>query len=230
MSRLHEERGEFDLAEVKYRSILKRHPSYPGCFLRLAACDEARGRLSEAIGWAQKELSLHPKQPEAWCALGNMYLCTGEYKRADSCFRSLLNIAGDERIKGEKVPCRRDPYAAGQLAWIQIKLAQAATPAPAPLTEVCASASGAERIDKATEMLRKILTTEPNHLYAANGLGLVCLAKGRLSEARSIFTQVAAPKCSNFFPGESQPRTAPPRQPPPVAPLPTLGARGERDV
>ena len=47
-------------------------------------------------------------------------------------------------------------------------------------------------VDKATEMLRKVLAAEPNNLYAANGLGVVCVAKGRLNDARSIFTQVAA--------------------------------------
>ena len=39
-------------------------------------------------------------------------------------------------------------------------------------------------------MLRKVLIDQPSNLYAANGLGVVCVAKGRLHEARQIFTQV----------------------------------------
>ena len=35
-----------------------------------------------------------------------------------------------------------------------------------------------------------MLAHEPNNLYAANGLGVCCVAKGRLHEARQIFTQV----------------------------------------
>jgi tetratricopeptide (TPR) repeat protein len=45
-------------------------------------------------------------------------------------------------------------------------------------------------VDKATEFFRKALELQPNNVYAANGIGVVCVAKGRLHEAMQIFTQV----------------------------------------
>ena len=198
LGRLYEDRGMLDKACEKYKAILERHPSYPDCFLRLAACEEARGKQADAIGWAQKELTMHPKRPDAWCALGNLYLHSDDYKRADQTFRNVLTQAEEDGPKGEKVVCKRDSYALCQLAWLQIKLASAATPASAPMTACCTtSSSGHEKVDKAAEMFRKVLTDEPNNLYAANGLGVVCVAKGRLNEAKQIFTQVreASPSC-----------------------------------
>ena len=47
-----------------------------------------------------------------------------------------------------------------------------------------------ERLDKATEIFRTVLEKEPANLYAANGIGVVCVDKGRLDEARQIFSQV----------------------------------------
>ena len=38
LAKLHEDRGELDLAVDKYKAILLHHPTYPDCFLRLAAC------------------------------------------------------------------------------------------------------------------------------------------------------------------------------------------------
>ena len=39
-------------------------------------------------------------------------------------------------------------------------------------------------MDKATEMFRAVLHHEPNNLFAANGIGVVCVLKGRLQEGR----------------------------------------------
>ena len=78
---------QVEKAIQKYKAILAHHPSYPGCFLRLASCAEAAGEEEEATGWAQKELHLHPKRPEAFCALGNMCLGMDDLKHADQNYK-----------------------------------------------------------------------------------------------------------------------------------------------
>ena len=130
--------------------------------------------------------------------LGNIYLGMGDLKRADAQFKNVLERAEDDGPPGSKpVACKRDSYATGQLAWIQIQLAQAGASPAASILKACASASGVERLDKATEMLKKVLQAEPNNVFAANAIGVICVARGRLNEARQIFTQVreASPSC-----------------------------------
>jgi len=197
LGRLYEELGDDTRAIAKYKAILTRHPNYPGCFSRLAACEERDGRREDAMGWAQKELTIHPKQPEAWCALGNLQLAAGDLRRAEESFNSVLKSAEEEIPRGydkyERRDCKKDAYASGQLAWIQLQHAANAANASdpgAPLIAACSTAAGTERIDKAVVALKSILSAEPHNLYAANGLGVACVAKGRLHEARSIFTQV----------------------------------------
>ena len=182
LGRLYEDRQEIDKAVDKYKAILQRYPNYPGAFLRLAACEEAAGRPHAAIGWANKALMLHPRSADAYCVLGNLFLATGDLKKAEGTFRQVLALEG----------CENDSYATNQLAWIQIKLAtQSGVPSESsPLSAACASKKGEERVDNAVEMLRQVLETEPNNLYAANGIGIVFIAKGRLHEAKQVFTQV----------------------------------------
>lgn len=197
LGRLYEELGDDARAIAKYKGILERHPNYPGCFSRLAACEERHGCREDAMGWAQKELTIHPKRPEAWCALGNLQLAAGDLRRAEESFNSVLKSAEEEIPRGydkyERRDCKKDAYASGQLAWIQLQhaanVANASDPG-APLTAACSTTAGSERIDKAVVSLKSILVAEPHNVYAANGLGVACVAKGRLHEARSIFTQV----------------------------------------
>ena len=127
-----------------------------------------------------------PRRPDAWCVLGNLYMAAGDFKHADGAFKSLL--ASAEECEGHT--CKLDGYANASLAWIQIQLAQSTVAPSAPLIAACGTRSGEESVDRAGEMLRKVLIDQPSNLYAANGLGVVCVAKGRLHEARQIFTQV----------------------------------------
>ena len=183
LGRLYEDQGEVERAINKYKAILERYPNYLEAFLRLTACEEAAGRPAEAIGWAQKVLMIHPRSADAYCQLGNLYLAVNDLRKAEGTFTEVLKLDG----------CEADTYATNQLACIQLKLAAAADKAATPstaLSAACAAPPSMAKVDKATELYRKVLETEPNNLYGANGLGVVCVAKGRLHEAMQIFTQV----------------------------------------
>ena len=125
-----QQRGDHDKAIAQYKKILAARPAYPDIFLRLAECEASAGRRAEAIGWAQKELAVHPKRPDAWCALGNLYLAAGDLKHATSAFKSL--IALEEMVNGERLAFKRDAYANVTLAWIQIQLAHSVSGWPRP--------------------------------------------------------------------------------------------------
>ena len=60
----------------------------------------------------------------------------------------------------------------------------------APIGASTKPKEAAPKLDKAAEMFKTVLSYEPNNVYAANGLGTVCVEKGRLQEAREIFTVV----------------------------------------
>jgi len=181
LGRLYEDQGELQKASDKYLAILRHHPNYLEAFLRLTAVEDAAGRPLEAIGWAEKACMVHPRSADAYCQLGNLYLQVHELKKAEGTFGQVL----------KKAPgCEHDTYATCQLGWIQLLLAASGAAASATLTQACSTREGGLLVDKATEFFRKALELQPNNVYAANGIGVVCVAKGRLHEAMQIFTQV----------------------------------------
>ena len=192
LGRLYEERGELERATEQYKKILRAYPNYPEAFLRLAACEEVAGRPHEAIGWTQKALMLHARSADAFCTLGNLYLSVGELKKAEAQFKSVKELRAEAQSKSSKEAesTSHDSYATIQLAWISLESARSSSTASDPLTATCLKPPTSDKVDKAVEILKEVLQSEPNNLYAANGIGVACVAKGRLHEARQIFTQV----------------------------------------
>ena len=94
--------------------------------MRLAACEEAAGQLTSAIGWAQKALMLHPRDADAYCVVGNLFLAAGELKKAEQHFKTVHSL--------EK--CEADSYASLQLGWIQLLTARGANAPHEPLLQV----------------------------------------------------------------------------------------------
>ena len=44
-------------ATEAYKALLREHPTYLDCFLRLSACAKQEGRTAEAVGWRSLELT-----------------------------------------------------------------------------------------------------------------------------------------------------------------------------
>ena len=217
LARLSELRGERTQAAEGYKALLREHPTYLDSFLRLAACARADGHPIEAVGWLKRALEVDPTSADAWCALGELQVSRREWVAADAAFRHVLTKCVD--AKGET--CKRDAYAQVSLANIQyIQYIQAGGGGGGG-----GSREGQQaRLDKATEMYRSVLQHEPNNVYAANGLGTVCVEKGRLQEAREIFTVVreAAAGCDHALLNLAQARrpTTRPPSPPSFSALP----------
>ncbi|EOD29899.1 hypothetical protein EMIHUDRAFT_72710, partial [Emiliania huxleyi CCMP1516] len=171
-ARLWEQQGRLEQATAKYVELLQEHPNYVDCFLRLGACEQAVGRPSGALAWLKKGLEVDPVNADLWCALGRVHMEQRDWMRADACFKAVL-----EKCEG----CRKDSYAMLSLANIQLELSA---------REKHSSRQENALLDKATELYRAVLLQEPNNVFAANGLGVVCAKKGRFAEARSIFTSV----------------------------------------
>ncbi|KAL1512117.1 hypothetical protein AB1Y20_005386 [Prymnesium parvum] len=178
---LHEQKGELSIAESRYKGILERHPNYVDCFLRLSSCAAVRGSISEATSWLRRGIDIDGTNADLWTALGNLFMREREYHQAHTCFDRVMS--GDSQDKDKK----RDVYAITQLATQQLKLS-----ANEKVPE-----KKERNLDKAAEMYRSVLVHEPNNLFAANGIGVVCVMKGRFHEAREIFTQVREAGCDS---------------------------------
>eukprot|EP00965_Chrysotila_dentata_P063845 2115776-Pleurochrysis_carterae.AAC.1 len=166
------------------------------------------------MSWVKRALEVDSTNADAWCALGSLRYARREWPAADACFKRVLSRCEPRDA------CKRDAYALLSLGNISVELAVEAQRKAADskdgLDAKHANAKHANtdagaavspysgllkdciaKLDKATELYRAVLSHEPNNAYAANGLGIVCVLKGRLAEGRDIFSVVkeAAPEC-----------------------------------
>lgn len=58
LARLHEALHEYNKAEVIYKNILREHPNYVDCYLRLGCMARDLGQIYEASDWFKEALQV----------------------------------------------------------------------------------------------------------------------------------------------------------------------------
>lgn len=167
MARLLEDQGKLGEAQALHLSILRSHVAYTDCYLRLAAIARAEKRLDDAMQHLADALAVHEDLPDALAMMGNLHIERHEFHAAQLKFTRVL----------EKVD-RNDAYALLSLGNIYY----------------LARAEKKERKERnlkhAGESYWKVLHADPSNVFAANGLGVLMAAEGRLGAAGEIFTRV----------------------------------------
>lgn len=72
LARLNESLCQFDRAEKLYKDILKEHPNYVDCYLRLGCMARDKGQIYEASDWFKEALRINNEHPDAWSLLGKL--------------------------------------------------------------------------------------------------------------------------------------------------------------
>ncbi len=167
LARLYEDMHRWDAARSLYEAILAKHVTYTDCYLRLASIARTANNVDEAMRQLNLALTVHEDLPDALAMMGNIHIERNEFHAAQLKFTRIL----------EKVD-RNDPYALLSLGNIYYM----------------ARADKKDRKERnmkhAAESYWKVLKTDHSNLYAANGLGVVFAAEGRLGAAGEIFTRV----------------------------------------
>lgn len=171
LARLNEALCLFDKSEKLYKDILKEHPDYVDCYLRLGCMARDKGQIYEASGWFKEAMKINTEHPDAWSLLGNLHLAKNEWGPGQKKF---------ERILKNPVTSQ-DSYSLIALGnvWLQT-LYQ-------PTKEKDREKRHQER---ALAMYKQVLKIDPRNIWAANGIGAVLAHKGAVNEARDIFAQV----------------------------------------
>jgi RNA polymerase-associated protein CTR9 len=60
LGRLHEANHEYNKAETIYKNILREHPNYVDCYLRLGCMARDLGQIYEASDWFKEALQVWP--------------------------------------------------------------------------------------------------------------------------------------------------------------------------
>lgn len=171
LARLHEQLHNTGTANLLYRLILFKYPSYIDAYLRLAAMAKARNNLQLSIELVNEALKVNDKCPNALSMLGDLELKNDDWVKAKETFRSASDATDG-----------KDSYAILSLGnWNYF--AAIRNEKRNPKLEVT-------HLEKAKELYTRVLVQHTDNLYAANGAGVVLAEKGQFDVSKDIFTQV----------------------------------------
>lgn len=171
LARLNEALCLFNKAEKLYKDILKEHPDYVDCYLRLGCMARDKGQIYEASEWFKEAMKINQEHPDAWSLLGNLHLAKSEWQPGQKKFERIL-----------KNPCTsQDSYSLIALGnvWLQT------LHMPTKYKD-----KEKRHQERALAMYKQVLKIDSRNIWAANGIGAVLAHKGAVNEARDIFAQV----------------------------------------
>nr|KAI8760020.1 putative RNA polymerase-associated protein CTR9 [Biomphalaria glabrata] len=171
LARLYEALHEYDKADKFYRNILRDHPNYVDCYLRLGCMARDRGQIYEASDWFKEALQINQDHPDAWSLIGNLHLVKQEWGPGQKKFERIL----------QRQATKDDAYSLIALGnvWLQT-LHQ-------PMRD---REKEKRHQDRALAMYKQVLRNDPRNIWAANGIGCVLAHKGCINESRDVFAQV----------------------------------------
>ncbi|CAL4139063.1 unnamed protein product, partial [Meganyctiphanes norvegica] len=170
-ARLYEMFCQSDKAEKLYKEILREHPNYVDCYLRLGCMARDRGHTYDASVWYKEALSMNNEHPDAWSLMGNLHLAKNEWGPGQKKFERILNNPATNQ----------DSYSSIALGNVWL------TTLHQPNRDKEKEGKHQER---ALAMYKQVLRNDPKNIWAANGIGAVLAHKGYINEARDIFAQV----------------------------------------
>ncbi|KAM4617284.1 RNA polymerase-associated protein CTR9 homolog [Discoglossus pictus] len=171
LARLYEALCEYHESEKLYKNILREHPNYVDCYLRLGAMARDKGNFYEASDWFKEALQINQDHPDAWSLIGNLHLAKQEWGPGQKKFERIL----------KQPSTQNDTYSMLALGnvWLQT------------LHQPTRDREKEKRHqDRALAIYKQVLRNDSKNLYAANGIGAVLAHKGYVREARDVFAQV----------------------------------------
>lgn len=181
-ARTYEYMNDRENAKAIYEAIVKVHPSYYECHLRLACMRIDAGEDSEAEQILRVVVQeINTECAEAWLILARIQMSRGEHKPAQSALE-----------KVNKMTQNKDPYVWVSLGQLWQKM----------YSVINLHTEGGQQVDpqqldtyrklqaKALDAYRRALKLDSSNMYAANGIGCVLADKGYVQEAQQMFNQV----------------------------------------
>ncbi|OWF42944.1 RNA polymerase-associated protein CTR9 homolog isoform X2 [Mizuhopecten yessoensis] len=171
LARLYEATHEYDEAERLYKNILREHPNYVDCYLRLGCMARNRGQIYEASDWFKEALQINQDHPDAWSLIGNLHLTKQEWGPGQKKFERIIS----------RPNTKNDAYSLIALGNVWLSSLHQ------PMRD---KDKEKRHQDRALAMYKQVLRNDDHNIWAANGIGCVLAHKGCINESRDVFAQV----------------------------------------
>ncbi|XP_017063512.1 RNA polymerase-associated protein CTR9 homolog [Drosophila eugracilis] len=171
LARLNEAMSSYDVADKLYKEILKEHPNYIDCYLRLGCMARDKGLIFVASDFFKDALNINNDNPDARSLLGNLHLAKMQFALGQKNFETILKNPATST----------DAYSL--IALGNFSLQTLHQPSRDKEKE-------RKHQEKALAIFKQVLRNDPRNIWATNGIGAVLAHKGCVIEARDIFAQV----------------------------------------
>jgi RNA polymerase-associated protein CTR9 len=168
LARLYEEMCEFDKADKLYKDILKEHPNYIDCYLRIGCMARDKGLIFVASDYFKDAQKINMNHPDTRSLLGNLHLAKMQWTLAEKNFDAVTKQ-------------RQDSYALIARGNYFLQCVHQ------PIRD---KAKDKQNLQAALKTFSDVLRIDPKNIWAANGIGAVLAHKGYFIESRDIFAQV----------------------------------------
>jgi len=166
-ARILEDQGSSMAAREIYCEILKRHPSFVECYLRLSWMERQIGNFEEAERWLLKALEVNPDEPDANVSLGDLYARRDDWDKAKKMYEKVNKKLGENNHDA------RTNISLGNMYY--------------------RSLGDHKNYDKNLKYSYKfyhaVLTKHGRNAHATNGLGMICAEMKRFDAAREMFSR-----------------------------------------
>jgi predicted O-linked N-acetylglucosamine transferase (SPINDLY family) len=178
--------GALDVAEARYREVLRTEPQQPDALHLLGVIALQHGRLGEAETMIRAALNVAPEQPTFWNNLGAVARAAGRPADAAVSFERAVALAPEYTDAWASLVMVRQALqdAAGEAA--ALERLTALTPAQAWVwgrRAILAYQAG--RLDEAATLLTRSVTLAPDDPETWSNLGAVQLRLGQVSAAEA---------------------------------------------
>eukprot|EP01104_Vermistella_antarctica_P010352 TRINITY_DN2757_c1_g2_i1.p1 TRINITY_DN2757_c1_g2~~TRINITY_DN2757_c1_g2_i1.p1 ORF type:complete len:1070 (+),score=325.80 TRINITY_DN2757_c1_g2_i1:164-3373(+) len=170
LARLFEAQCEFTKATKLYKDILKEHPNYKDCYMRLGCMARDRAQIYEASEWFGETFLVDMACPEARLLLANLHMKKGEWVMAQKKYETILKNTATKADSFTLLSLGNLYYYSSFENRDQTKAKKA--------------------LRHASDNYYAMLCKDTSNLYAANGCGIVMAENGYLENAREAFNKV----------------------------------------
>lgn len=164
---VYEHRGQHELAEGIYNSILTAFPKYIDCILRLGCILRDRGDDDSALKKYEQALEVDPNCADACILQANIHLGRRAWSLAQKQFERVMGMPNQ----------KNDAYALLSMGNIF-------------MSNLGEKLRYAKNMTLSEGYYKKTMQLQPKNIYAANGLGIMMAEKGNFELAKLIFSQV----------------------------------------
>ena len=164
-----EEKGYSNAAVEIYQELLKIHPNYTECFIRLSKNCVSMGKVKAGQKWLQHAMTVAPKDTDVQSAIADIHLSQGDSAKV---MKLLVSLCGSKDQRAHVLVGNIIRYGS--------------------------TVSNFElQLKESYKYYHHVLQHDRRSSYGANGLGIVMAEKSKLDVARDTFTRVTI--CRIYF-------------------------------